>query len=122
MWASFVARRDRAKSRIIRSMEPSAEILAGVDEELKRAIERAAAALKAAGAREVYLFGSMAQGKMRPGSDVDLAVSGLPARVFFPAMAEACDALGRQIDLIDLDDNSPFAQYLKEHEKLVRVG
>ncbi|HEX5410304.1 MAG TPA: nucleotidyltransferase domain-containing protein [Terriglobia bacterium] len=46
-------------------------------------IEEAAAALKAAGAREVYVFGSAATGKMRENSDVDMAVSNLPAGVFF---------------------------------------
>jgi len=78
--------------------------------------------LKAAGAREVYLFGSAAYGKVREGSDVDLAVVGLPGRVFFKAMADAHDALGRQLDLIDLDDDSDFVRYLREHGELVRVG
>jgi predicted nucleotidyltransferase len=103
-------------------MDASVEVLTGINEELRRAIEKAAAALKAAGAREVYLFGSAAKGKVRPRSDIDFAVSGLPPRAFFQAMADACDALGRQLDLIDLDDDSPFARYLKEHGELVRVG
>jgi hypothetical protein len=39
--------------------------------------------LKEHGAREVYLFGSAATDKMREGSDVDLAVTGLPPERFF---------------------------------------
>ena len=46
--------------------------------ELRQAIDQAAAILKAAGAEAVYVFGSVAEGSIGPGSDVDLAVAGLP--------------------------------------------
>ena len=62
-----------------------------MDTELAPLIEKAAAALKAAGAREVYVFGSASKGKLRPESDVDMAVSGLPPEVFFGAMGAAHD-------------------------------
>jgi predicted nucleotidyltransferase len=57
--------------------------------DFSESIAAAAAALKAAGAREVYLFGSAAKGTLRENSDVDLAVSGLPPEVFFHGMAKA---------------------------------
>jgi predicted nucleotidyltransferase len=85
-------------------------------------IEKATAVLKAAGAREVYVFGSAASGRMRPDSDVDIAVSGLPPKVFFRAMSDAERALGRPLDLIDLDEDSPFTRYLKSEGELRRVG
>jgi predicted nucleotidyltransferase len=85
-------------------------------------VEGAVAALKAAGAREVYLFGSAAKGTMRDNSDVDLAVSGLPPAVFFRAMAQASRALGRPLDLVDLDHDNPFTRYLKKEGELHRVG
>jgi predicted nucleotidyltransferase len=85
-------------------------------------IERAAAALKAAGAREVYIFGSASKGTMRPDSDVDVAVSGLPPEIFFRAMGKASRALGRQVDLVDLDEDNPFTRYLKTKGELLRVG
>jgi predicted nucleotidyltransferase len=94
----------------------------GMDVELGALIEKAAAALKAAGAREVYVFGSARTGKLRPHSDVDMAVSGLPPEVFFRAMAAAHDALGRPLDLVDLDDDNDFTRYLKEEGELQRVG
>jgi len=93
-----------------------------MSDEMRRLIERAVLALKAAGAREVYLFGSAARGQMREDSDVDLAVSGLPPELFYRAGAEAEDALGRTLDLIDLDEVTPFTQYLKEESELLRVG
>ena len=93
-----------------------------MDAELGPLIEKAAAALKAAGAREVYVFGSASKGRLRPNSDVDMAVSGLPPEVFFRAMAAAHDALGRPLDLIDLDEDNPFIRYLKSKGELLRVG
>jgi predicted nucleotidyltransferase len=93
-----------------------------MSDEMKLLIERAVLALKAAGAREVYLFGSAARGQMREDSDVDLAVSGLPPELFYRAGGQAEDMLGRPLDLVDLDEITPFTQYLKEESELQRVG
>ena len=93
-----------------------------MDEEVRRLVAKAAEVLKVAGAREVYVFGSASRGTMRADSDVDLAVSGLPPEVFFKAMGQVADVLGRPFDLIDLDESSPFTQYLQEEGELQRVG
>ena len=93
-----------------------------MNDEMKQLIEKVVAVLKAAGAREVYMFGSAAKGTLRSDSDVDLAVSGLPPQVFFKAMGQAGDILGRPLDLIDLDEVNPFTRYLKEEGELQRVG
>ncbi|MGE0882517.1 MAG: nucleotidyltransferase family protein [Blastocatellales bacterium] len=93
-----------------------------ISDEIRQLIESAAQSLKAAGAREVYLFGSAASGQMREDSDIDLAVSGLPPELFYRAGAAAEDALGRPLDLIDLDEVTPFTKYLKEESELLRVG
>jgi predicted nucleotidyltransferase len=55
------------------------------NDEIRQLIDRAAMVLKAAGAREVYVFGSAAHGLMRQNSDIDLAVSGLPPELFYRA-------------------------------------
>lgn len=85
-------------------------------------IEQAVASLKSEGAREVYLFGSVARGKIRPDSDVDMAVSGLPPKRFFRAMQKAARLFKCPFDLVDLDDDTPFTRYLKRSGELVRVG
>ncbi|MBM4032487.1 MAG: nucleotidyltransferase domain-containing protein [Planctomycetes bacterium] len=85
-------------------------------------IERAAARLREAGAREVYVFGSAAKGVPREGGDIDLAVTGLPPERFFEAMGGAADLLDRALDLVDLDEDNPFTRYLKEEGELRRVG
>jgi len=91
-------------------------------EELKERIAKAAEALRREGAREVYVFGSAATGRLREGSDVDLAVSGLPPEVFFRAMGRASRILECPLDLVDLDEDNPFTEYLKDEGELVRVG
>lgn len=93
-----------------------------MNEDLKNILDRAAAALKAAGAREVYLFGSAASGTLHEGADIDLAVTGLPPEKFFRAMGEAAQILQRPLDLIDLDEKNLFTEYLKKKGKLLRVA
>jgi predicted nucleotidyltransferase len=91
-------------------------------DELKGRIALAAEALKKAGAREVYLFGSAATGRLSKNSDIDMAVRGLPPARFFQAMGEAADLLDVPLDLVDLDEDNPFTEYLREYGELVRVG
>ena len=85
-------------------------------------IKRAAAELKTAGAREIYVFGSAARSGGDPNSDLDLAVSGLPPSVFYRMGARVSDLIGRSVDLIDLDRSTPFTRYLRTENELVRVG
>jgi len=53
-----------------------------MNEAIANSIARLVAVLKSSGAKTVYVFGSAAKGTMRNNSDVDLAVSGLPPRIF----------------------------------------
>jgi predicted nucleotidyltransferase len=85
-------------------------------------IQRAAAELKAAGAREIYVFGSAASTTASAASDLDLAVSGLPPSLFYRMGARVSDLIGRSVDLIDLDKSTPFTRYLRTENELVRVG
>ena len=100
----------------------SAEKLTIEPTELRQAIEEAAAILKAAGAEAVYLFGSTVENSFHPGSDIDLAVTGLPPDRFFQAMGKALFALPCPLDLVDLDVDTPFTRYLKQKGKLQRVA
>jgi hypothetical protein len=43
--------------------------------------------------------------------------------VFFRAYSMATAEIpGREVDLVDLDQDSPFTQYLREEDELRRVG
>jgi len=90
--------------------------------EIENKIVQAAEALKAVGAKEIYLFGSAADGTLRDDSDIDIAVRGLPDEVFYRAMGIAGRILDRQVDLVSLDDENPFTQYLETSGELRRVA
>jgi len=90
-------------------------------DELRRSIQQTAKVPRQFGAREVHTFGSAAEGALRPASDIDIAVSGIPTRLFFRAMSEVGDNLSRPLDLIDLDGDTPFARYLREKGGLTLV-
>ena len=88
----------------------------------QKGIARAAELLRGLGASEVFLFGSAVKGTMRPESDVDMAVEGLPPRLYFSAVSQASDLIGRPVDLVDLDDETPKTRYLRQSGELIRVG
>ncbi len=78
-------------------------------EQAAAAAVRARAALPAAarlcaahGARETWLFGSLAWGGFGPHSDVDLAVAGVPAGEQTALWSALERLLGRDVDLVDL--------------------
>jgi len=93
-----------------------------MSQQVNKSFEQAVAMLKASGAAEVYIFGSAAKDEMRDDSDIDFAVSGLPPERFFRALSAASRVLDRPLDLIDLDDPTPFTRFLKEEGELQRVG
>lgn len=85
-------------------------------------LQRVAAYLKERGAREVYVFGSVATGEADAYSDLDLAVTGLAPENFFSALGGAMCLIRRDIDLIDLDRSGDFGPHLREHGSLRRVA
>lgn len=89
---------------------------------LERDVLKAAAnLLRSMGAAQVFVFGSAATGRLRPESDVDLAVSGLPSELYFSAASRTSDLFKRPVDLVDLDDPTPLTRYLLSSGELVRV-
>jgi predicted nucleotidyltransferase len=56
------------------------------------------------GARRVILSGSLARGDFRRGSDIDLAVEGVPGERFFEASAAAARTAGEfEIDVVPIE-------------------
>jgi len=74
------------------------------------------------GASQVFVFGSLLSGELRPDSDIDIAVSGLPGKVYFSAVSKLTDLFDWPVDLLDLDDDTPLVRYLLSSGELVRVG
>ena len=92
------------------------------DYQTKRDIDTAARILREAGAMKVFVFGSAARGVLRPDSDLDLAVRGLPPEAFFRAMSMVTFAISRPFDLVDLDNRNLFTEYLECEGELRRVA
>lgn len=85
-------------------------------------IARAAAILREEGATEVYIFGSFARGEARPGSDIDLAVTGLRKGGVISAMSKLIRELGIMSDLIQIEREPVFVRYLKSIGEMRRVA
>lgn len=86
---------------------------------LLRKARQASALLRSAyGARRVVLFGSLAhKAWLTTDSDLDLAVEGLPPRVYFRAWDEVERLVGEaRVDLIDVAEASPSLRAAIERE------
>jgi uncharacterized protein len=78
--------------------------LATLRAKLMAAARRAAEALaRRSDLRRVVLFGSVATGTADERSDIDLAVVGLSDREYFLASADAVEAAGVEVDLVQLE-------------------
>lgn len=85
-------------------------------------VHRAVKILKEAGCTQVFLFGSLTDGKVREGSDIDLAVRGCPKGRFFHLLGKLLVELDHPVDLVSLDRQDAFARYLEEEGGLLQVG
>jgi predicted nucleotidyltransferase len=63
--------------------------------------------IKEFGATKVILFGSLAKGRFRAESDIDIAVEGIPRGKLFPAQAAANRLTRLGVDLKPLEDLEP---------------
>lgn len=86
-------------------------------------VEKAIKILKENGAKEVFIFGSIANGKFTEDSDIDIAVRGLDEKVFYKVASILMFELENEFDLIDLDDTeNRFSQMLLKVGGLLKVG
>lgn len=84
-------------------------------------VARAIKILQKTGCSEVYIFGSLARGESGPHSDIDIAVKGLPAALFYKTGAAMLMELEHPFDLVSLDDAGSFRSFLESHEVFIRV-
>ena len=88
-------------------------------DDIKKAIE----ILKENGAKEVFIFGSIANGKFNINSDIDIAVRGIEADKFYKVASILMFELENEFDLIDLDDKeNRFSQMLLKVGGLLKIG
>lgn len=86
-------------------------------------IKKATEILKENGATEVFIFGSIANGKFNENSDIDIAVKGLSSEKFYKVASILMFELENEFDLIDLDDkDNRFSQMLLNVGGLLKIG
>lgn len=85
-------------------------------------LDRAIEILKEEGCDEVYLYGSIAEGRFDEKSDLDLAVKGIPSGDFFRVLGRLMLELDHPVDLVDLDKDKDFSKFLKEEGELVQAS
>ena len=86
-------------------------------------IKKATNILKENGAKEVFIFGSIPNGKFNEHSDIDIAVRGLEQKKFYKVASILMFELENEFDLIDLDDiENSFSQMLLKDGGLLKVG
>jgi len=68
------------------------------------------------GFEQASLFGSLVcRGRFTKKSDIDMAVSGLPKKLYFKLLCELSGILGREVDLVEM-------VHLRFSEKVLRGG
>lgn len=103
---------------VVVTLEDMRRTVAAREAEVKRAVAAEVARLRAAlpgvvahleglGATQVYLFGSLASGRFRQDSDVDLAVRGLDWRTVLREGVRCAGLLDRHVDLVMLEEAPP---------------
>jgi predicted nucleotidyltransferase len=87
---------------------------------LDKKLFKATEYLKTLGAKEIILFGSLADGSFDSHSDIDLAVSGISPRAYFRAVAELPSLLKWKVDLVAIDHaRKDFAAYIRKYGKII---
>ena len=93
-----------------------------IHKDFREDIDKAIKILKEAGCDEIFLFGSVAYNKVKKNSDIDIAVKGCPKEIFFRILGTLLITLEHSVDLVDLDGNDRFGNFLKENGELIRVA
>ncbi|MDW8291091.1 MAG: hypothetical protein RMM06_10215 [Armatimonadota bacterium] len=65
------------------------------------------------GASRVLLFGSCVH-RQQGYRDIDIAVEGIPPHLFFRFCAEVMRQLRTPVDVVDLSEQNPFTQLVRE--------
>lgn len=100
-WRSYVP---GALAHLERREAQRALALAALRRDLMAAAGRAAEALaRRSAVTRVIVFGSVATQSADEHSDLDLAVAGLSDRDYFSASADAVEAAGMEVDLVQLE-------------------
>jgi len=85
-------------------------------------IKKAVVFLKNEGCKAVYLFGSMITGRIHQNSDIDIGITGLPAKKYFRVYALLDKELSNRIDLVDFDLYKDLYNLLNSLGEVAEIG
>lgn len=69
---------------------------------------------------KAIIFGSLVNGTFTKGSDIDIAVEGIPPSDFFTTWREIEEVIGIEVDLIDLNpDSIPIYNIIQKTGKVI---
>ena len=68
------------------------------------------------------MFGSVAQGNVNDGSDIDIAERGCNPKNFFSIWGKLIFGLNHPVDLVNLDRQDDFSRFLEEKGELIYVS
>ena len=68
------------------------------------------------GATRVVLFGSLVHGFAHEGSDIDLAVEGIPPNRYFRALARVAEVACRPVDIVPIEDARAEVRFIIERD------
>ncbi len=91
-----------------------------IPEKYQNQIDKAVEILKGAGCKEIYVFGSVLDEKSKA-RDIDIAVNGCPPEKIFRVYSKLIFALDYPVDLVDLDSDNKFTEFLQTEDVLVNV-
>jgi predicted nucleotidyltransferase len=93
-----------------------------IPEKYQDDIKKAVIFLKNEGCKAVYLFGSMITGKIHDNSDIDLGITGLPAKKYFRVYALLDKKLTNRLDLVDFDLYKDLYNLLDSLGEVAEIG
>lgn len=93
-----------------------------ISKENKKEIKSAIKILREAGAKEIYLFGSMTSGSTLEHNDIDIGVRGLNPGIFFSTYGKLASRLEKPVDLVDFDTQKDFFEMLISVDEVVQIG
>lgn len=97
------------------------ENIGDISDTVRKDIDRGIGILKAGGCEAVFLFGSVVEGRSNSRSDIDFAVRGCPAGMFYRLQGKLLLELSRSADLVDLDADPETASFLQRKAELIRI-
>ena len=97
-------------------------VLNKLPDSFKADIKRAIEILKEYGCTEIYIFGSLTNNSFNDKSDIDIAIKGLKPELFFKVYSDLTVELQHSVDLINMETQKRFVDFLTEIKEIIRVA